>query len=178
MYISVEMLLLGCALWPSLSQGNRFLTAQTGQYCRFRIWIFLTSVEFNVYLASVAECNKPTSLPLFSATSKSCYTQWRKEGKKNCRPSVDADGDLWTVYKLQSPSKQRCPKYVIQIDQSGWWGEHEPVGMCGLTGPPQQLCSARRQSGTHAISSPLPLLLSSPKTELLFPVSLAQTSWD
>lgn len=96
------------------------MTAQSGQYCRLRIWGFLASVEFNIYLASAAEHSKLTSLPLFSATSKSCYTQWRKDGKKKSGPSVDADGDLWTVYKLQSQSKQRCPKYVIQIDQSGW----------------------------------------------------------
>lgn len=121
MYISVEMLLLGCASCAHLNQRNRFLTAQSEQYCRFRIWVFLTSVEFNVCLASVAEYSKPASLSLFSATSKSCYIQWRKEEKKKkSGPSVDADGDLWTVYKLQSLSKQRCPKYVIQIDQSGW----------------------------------------------------------
>lgn len=37
------------------------------------------------------------------------------------------------VYKLQSWNQQRCPKYVIQIDQSEWWGEHYLVRILSLT---------------------------------------------
>lgn len=55
---------------------------------------------------------------------------------KNCGPSVAADGDLWMVYKLQSWNQKRCPKYVIQIDQSGWWAEHYLVQILGLTNLP------------------------------------------
>lgn len=47
-----------------------------------------------------------------------------------------ADGDLWTVYKLQSWNRQRCPKCVIQIDQSGWRVGHYRVQIVGFTALP------------------------------------------
>lgn len=48
-----------------------------------RIWVFLSCDESHVSLASLAEHSTPAALPLFSAASKSSYTQWRKEeGKK------------------------------------------------------------------------------------------------
>lgn len=59
---------------------------------------------------------------------KSCYKHWEK-----CGPSVAADGDLWTVYKLQPWNQWRCPKYVIQIGQSEWQGEHYLVRVPHLT---------------------------------------------
>lgn len=70
---------------------------------------------------------EPFILP--TPTSKSCYKHWGE----NCGPSVAADGDLWMVYKLQLWNQQKCPKYVIQIDQSEWWGEHYLVRILSLT---------------------------------------------
>lgn len=52
--------------------GEIVFSAQNKQYCRLRISVFFTSVEFNVYLASEAGYSKTTSLSLFSATPKSC----------------------------------------------------------------------------------------------------------
>ena len=35
--------------------------------------------------------------------------------------------------QTKETNQQRCPKYVIQIDQSKWWGEHYLVQILGLT---------------------------------------------
>lgn len=62
---------------------------------------------------------------------------------KKCGPSVAADGDLWTVYKLQSWNQQRCPKYVIRIDQSEWQGKHSLVRVPRLTNLPWRMGPSR-----------------------------------
>lgn len=91
--------------------------------CRFRIGVSL--LVLNLMSVWLAWESTATLHPcLCSAASKSCSTQQRREEGEKKGPSVAADGDLWTGYKLQSLSKQRCPKYVTQIDQSGWEGEH------------------------------------------------------
>lgn len=110
-----------CVLCVSWNWRNIFFPAQNKQYCRFGIGAFFTSAEFNVYLAAVARHSKTASLSLFCNLEELLHTMKKgREKKKKSGPSVDADGNLWTVYKLQSLSEQRCPKYVIQIDQSGW----------------------------------------------------------
>lgn len=62
---------------------------------------------------------------------------------KKCGPSVAADGDLWTVYKLQSWNQQRCPKYVIQTDQSERQGKHSLVRVPRLTNSPWRMGPSR-----------------------------------
>lgn len=92
------------------------LPALGGQDGRLRVWVSLPSAALSVYLS-------PHLCLVLLQPPRAVTHNGERRGKKS-GPSVGADGDLWTVDKLQSLSEQRCPKYVIQIDQSGWKGAH------------------------------------------------------
>lgn len=78
---------------------------------------------------------------------------------KKCGPSVAADGDLWTVYKLQSWNQQRCPKYVIPIDQSEWQGKRYLVWVLSPTNLPWWMGPSRGSRLIPFPRSPLKLVL-------------------